>query len=169
MLHKLVNFVNACIRSRTCLNRRNMSLLRYDYKQKNDWTCGPAVARILLHYYDAIMDIDEIVKKLRTTPRRGTGNINLLRLLRKNGVKFKVKENATAKDLKKNIKNYWLVVAYWIPLHKESHYSIVKKVTAKRIYFHDTWFGTNHSYSMDYFLKNWWDEEATRWLLAVRK
>lgn len=146
-----------------------MRLLSYDYKQKNDWTCGPAVARILLHYYDTVMDIEEIIKELRTTPCRGTGNINLLRLLRKNGVVFRVKENAAAKDIKKYLKNHCVVVAYWIPSHKESHYSIVKKITAKRIYFHDTWFGTNHSYSLDYFLKNWCDEEAARWLLAVRK
>ena len=147
----------------------NMGLLSYSYKQPNGWTCGPAVARILLHYFDAKMDISEIVKKLRTTPRRGTGNVNLLRLLGENGVKFRVKENAAAKDLKKYLKNHWVVVAYWIPSHKESHYSIVKKITSKRIYFHDTWFGANHSYSIRYFLKNWWDEEAKRWLLAVKK
>lgn len=146
-----------------------MTLLRYAYKQKNDWTCGPAVARILLHYYDTKMGIGEIVKELRATPRKGTGNINLLRLLRKNGVKFQVKENAAIKNLKKYLKSHWLVVAYWIPTHKESHYSIVKKITVKRIYFHDTWFGINHSYSINYFLKNWWDEEAKRWLLAVKK
>lgn len=146
-----------------------MRLLSYDYKQKNDWTCGPAVARILLRYYDTAMGIEEIVKKLQATARRGTGNVNLLRLLRKNGVVFRVRENAAPKDIKKYLKNHWVVVAYWIPSHKESHYSIVKKITTKRIYFHDTWFGTNHSYSLDYFLKNWWDEEAIRWLLAVNK
>ncbi|MBI2669564.1 MAG: hypothetical protein HYX20_00205 [Candidatus Yanofskybacteria bacterium] len=146
-----------------------LTLLRYDYKQKNDWTCGPAVARILLHYYDTKMDIRKIVKELRATPRRGTGNVNLLRLLGKNGIKFRVKEHAAAKDLKKYLKNHWVVVAYWIPTHKESHYSIIKKITSKRIYFHDTWFGTNHSYALKYFVKNWWDEEAVRWLLAVKK
>ena len=152
-----------------CLDAPNMTLLRYAYKQKNDWTCGPAVARILLHYYDTRMSIGKIVKELRATPRKGTGNISLLRLLRKNGVKFKVKKGATTKKLAGYLKNHWVTVAYWIPSHKESHYSIVKKITAKRIYFHDTWFGTNHSYSINYFLKNWWDEEAERWLLAVKK
>ena len=143
-------------------------MLNYGYKQKNDWTCGPAVARILLHYYDARTDFKDIVKALRTS-RAGTGNAHLLRLLGKNRVPFRVKEQATLSDIGRYLKNHWVVVAYWIPSHKESHYSIAKKINAKRIFFHDTWFGANHSYSIPYFLKNWWDEEATRWLLAVRK
>ena len=145
-----------------------MRLLSYSYKQPNGWTCGPAVARILLHYYDTKMDIGKIVKELRTT-KAGTGNTHMLRLLSKNRVPFRVKERATLSDIRRYLNNHWVVVAYWIPSHRESHYSIVKKITAKRIFFHDTWFGTNHSYSLPYFLKNWWDEEATRWLLAVYK
>jgi predicted double-glycine peptidase len=145
-----------------------MELLRYNYKQKNDWTCGPAVARVLLYYYDNRMDIQEVVKGLKTT-RSGTTNASLMRFLKKNAVKFRVKKQAALEDIRKYLKKNWVVVAYWIPSHKESHYSIVKKITAKRIYFHDTWFGSNHSYDAGYFFKNWWDQEATRWLLAVRK
>lgn len=144
------------------------TLLRYDYKQKNDWTCGPAVARLLLHYYNAGMNFVDIVKALRTT-RAGTGNMRLLHLLSKKRVPFRVKERADLSNIRRYLKNHWVVVAYWIPSHRESHYSIVKKINAKRIFFHDTWFGTNHSYDINYFLKNWWDEEATRWLLAVKK
>ena len=143
-------------------------LLQYDYKQKNDWTCGPAVARILLHYYDARMNFKDVVKALKTT-RSGTANKYLIGLLKKNGVPHRVKEFAALADIKRYLKNHWVVVAFWIPSGKEGHYSIVKKINSKRIYFHDTWFGTNHSYTLDYFLKNWWDPEATRWLLAVRK
>ena len=154
--------------SKYCLNCPMKTLLRYDYKQKNDWTCGPAVARVLLHYYDTRMDIQDVVKELKTT-RNGTNNASLMRLLRRRGLKFRAKQRVRLADIKTCLKNHWVVVAYWIPSQKESHYSIVKKITAKRIYFHDTWFGSSHSYDLNYFLKNWWDQEATRWLLAVRK
>ena len=145
-----------------------MTLPNYDFKQKNNWTCGPAVARMVLHYFGKRKHLPELVKELRAT-RNGTSNAPLLRLLKKHGLKFRVKRRADAPDLKKRLRKHLVVVAYWIPYHRESHYSIVKKMDAKRIYLHDPWFGSNHSYTLNYFLKNWWDEEATRWLLAVKK
>lgn len=145
-----------------------MALLAYTYKQKNGWTCGPAVARIILHSSGTKKSVKEIIKELRTT-RQGTSNARLIRLFKKHGLRFRIKENASISDIKKCLPNNRIIVAYWIPTHKESHYSIVKKINSKRIYFHDTWFGANHSYTIDYFLKNWWDNEAFRWLLAVKK
>jgi len=145
-----------------------MELLTYAYKQKNGWTCGPAVARAVLHYYGIKKTVPELVKSLGTT-RAGTSNSKFVNYLRRHRLKFFIKEKSSIKDVRKYIKNYWLVVGYWIPNHKEGHYSIVKKIDSKRIYFHDTWFGATHSYSIPYFVKNWWDGEAIRWLLAIKK
>ncbi len=145
-----------------------MELLSYDFKQKNDWTCGPAVARILLDYHGTQMTIQDIVKQLGTT-RQGTTNKEFLRILKKNDIPYTARENASLDTLFRLVKQHWVAVAYWIPFHQVSHYSIVKKMTRDRIYFHDTWYGGTHSYSLDHFQKNWWDEEATGWLCAVRK
>ncbi len=145
-----------------------MTLLQSNFKQKNDWTCGPAVARIILHYYGQARPLDEIIKELRTT-KRGTANMNLLRLLKKYKVSYKVREHASLLTLKRYLRNHWIVVAYHIPIHNESHYSIITRMDRNRVYFHDTWFGASHSYTHEYFLKNWWDEEAVRWMLAVEK
>jgi|SRR3989338_4753294 len=149
-----------------------MQLLRYGYRQTHDWTCGPAVARLLLCSFQIEMGIDEIKRALKTT-RGGTTNGNLLQLLRKKGLSFKVKKSASLKDLVKYLKNHWVVVAYHIPERagrkEELHYSIVTCVTKTRAYFHDTWYGANHSYSLPYFLKNWQHKDAEGWLLAVKK
>lgn len=161
-------FVNFAFIIMVCFDEGIMQLLGYAYKQRNDWTCGPAVARVILHASGVRKDIRGITKELRTT-REGTGNAHFLRLLKKHNLRYFAKENATAADIKKCLKRHLVVVAYWIPAHKESHYSIVKKINSKRIYFHDTWFGSNHSYSIKYFLKNWRDNEAYRWMLAVKK
>ncbi|HAU08022.1 MAG: hypothetical protein A2568_01745 [Candidatus Yanofskybacteria bacterium RIFOXYD1_FULL_44_17] len=145
-----------------------MVFLRPAYKQPNAWTCGPAVARIILHSFGRKKTLREISKELSTT-RAGTANKDLKRVFKKHGLSFTEKEGATTKDLKAKLKTHWIIIAYWIPKHKEAHYSIVRRVTSKRVYFHDTWFGSNHSYSVKHFMKYWWDDEATRWFLAVKK
>lgn len=142
--------------------------LTFPYKQPNDWTCGPAVARIILHLLGKPKDFPGIVRELGTT-RQGTANRDLARLFRRHGLSFVQKENASLVDVRKRLKTHWVVAAYWIPFHREAHYSIITKITAKRVYFHDTWFGSNHSYSTEHFVKNWWDDEGTRWFMAVRK
>lgn len=147
----------------------HMKLLARAYKQKNGWTCGPAVTKIILNYTGKTCTAHNLIKGLRTT-QAGTSNNQLVKFLKRSGVKFRVKEGASLTTLKKASKNNLVLVTYWIPNHKEHHYSIIKKITAKRIYFHDTWFGANHSYSIPYFQKNWWDDEAKKsWLLAVKK
>ncbi|MEK7151279.1 MAG: cysteine peptidase family C39 domain-containing protein [Patescibacteria group bacterium] len=146
-----------------------MKLLARAYKQRNGWTCGPAVTKIILDYAGKPCLKTNLVKTLKTTSA-GTSNNQLIKFLKKSGVKFKVQEGASLNSLKKVSRSGLVLVTYWIPNHKEHHYSIIKKITSKRIYFHDTWFGANHSYSIPYFQKNWWDDEAkSSWLLAVKK
>ena len=144
-----------------------MNFLNYTFKQKNDWTCGPAVARIFLHSRGKQIGLKEIIRALRTT-REGTSNANLVRFIRRHSLYYIEKQKATLRDLKSQSKNKIVIVSYWIPRSKVHHYSIVKKVGKRRIYFHDTWYGSKHNYSVDYFLKNWRDEEAVRWMLAVK-
>ena len=145
-----------------------MRFFPFFYKQPNYWTCGPAVARLILHSFGQKKTFPEIIRETKTT-KAGTSNRDLKRDLKKHGVGFKEKQNASLSEIKSKIKTHWLVVAYWIPIHREAHYSLIKKIDAKRVYFHDTWFGANHSYTHRHFLKNWWDGEAKKWLLTVKK
>ncbi|OGN29964.1 MAG: hypothetical protein A3A33_01425 [Candidatus Yanofskybacteria bacterium RIFCSPLOWO2_01_FULL_49_25] len=145
-----------------------MTLLTTDFKQKNGWTCGPAIARIVFDHYGYETEISEMVRKLNTT-RAGTSNQDLLRLLRRYDIPFRVMQQARLADLRRLVRTHLVIVAYWIPRHREAHYSIVKKTDWHRIYFHDTWFGSTHSYSLPYFEKNWLDGADAHWLLAVRK
>lgn len=143
-------------------------LLTYAYKQPNGWTCGPAIARLILNCYGENLTISDLTKKLRTN-RSGTSHYNILKLLEKKNLRFFVRENSSISDISKYIKTHRIVVAYYIPRNREYHYSIVKTINSKRICFHDTWFGSSHSYSLNYFYKNWRDDEAIRWMLAIKK
>src|SRR3989344_929946 len=139
----------------------------YGYKQRNDYECGPTVARILLHQYLG-MDIESVVKELQTS-RNGTRDSKLLNFLKRGGIDFKIKKGANLARLKRSLKNNLVVVTFWLPRTQELHYSIVSRMDSKRIYFHDTWFGRNHSYTIDYFLRNWQHKEAEAWLLTILK
>lgn len=146
-----------------------MTLLHTTFKQKNDWTCGPAVLRLILHwYFGRPKSVYDIVRELKIT-RRGTEDRQLVQLLARNGIKYRTKNEATVADIKRSLPRYLVVVAYWIPRYKEGHYSIVKKVDSKRIYFHDTWFGSRHSYSLSYFSRQCWSDKEYRRLLLVPK
>lgn len=145
-----------------------MELLRYAYKQPNDWTCGPAVLRTVLHALGIQTDISELVRELKTT-RSGTRHSDLIRYLNRNSYDFRIRQASTVPILKRYLRNHWVIVAYWIPRSKEFHYSIVKQIKKSRVYFHDTWYGTGHSYSVTYFSRNWFDDESKRWMLAIKK
>lgn len=156
----------------SCFNggsRLYMPLLPYIYKQPNDWMCGPAVARIILHFFGQKKDIWDISRELGTN-KAGTSNRDLKRLLKRYAIKYTEKRGLKINQLKKLSRKNWLVTVYWIPKHKEYHYSIIKNITSKRLYFHDTWYGLNHSYSVRHFLKNWRDGETdTTWTLVIKK
>lgn len=145
-----------------------MTLLTTSFKQKNDWTCGPAVARIVLDYYGLEQELSDLVRRLNTT-RAGTSNRDLRRLLRWYDISYREFQDSTLTKLKKYVRSHLVIVAYWIPRHSVAHYSIVTRISKGRIYFHDTWYGSTHSYTLKYFEKNWWDPEATRWLMAIKK
>ncbi|MDP3953996.1 MAG: cysteine peptidase family C39 domain-containing protein [bacterium] len=145
----------------------NMRLLRYGFMQPNDWTCVPAATRIILHNFGLNQSVSAIAKEMGTV-RGGTTESALIRFMKKKGLKFTIKRKAGLKDIGVRLKNgKMILVSYWIPFYKEYHIAIVKKVTAKRIYFHDTWFGSSHSYSLEYFKLQW--KKDDNWMLTIKK
>lgn len=146
-----------------------MGLMATMFKQKDAWTCGPAVLRLILNWYFARpKSVYGIVRELKIS-RRGTEDRQLIAMLKRSGIKYRVKRNAALADIRRFLPNYLVVLAYWIPTHREGHYSIVKHVNHTRIYFHDTWFGSRHSYSLPYFTRRCWHEKEYRWLLLIPK
>jgi|SRR3989344_4462678 len=143
-----------------------MKFLRYGFIQPSDWTCVPAATRLVLYNFGIKRTVSSIAREMGTA-RGGTTEFALARFLKRQNVVFTIKRGGQLELIKDRLKNgKMILVSYWIPFYKEYHIAIVKKVTAKRIYFHDTWFGASHSYSLDYFIKNWKADSC--WMLTVR-
>ncbi len=137
-------------------------------KQGDTWTCGPTVMQIVLDYFGIKKDIRTLIKELHTIRNQGTDNRHFLKLLKKYKLKFRAQNRSNLKVLKKLLSDSLVVVGYWIPYYRESHYALISRISRDRVYLHDTWFGHKHSYKIDYFLKNWWDEESQQWLVAIK-
>lgn len=146
-----------------------MGLLATMFKQKNAWSCGPAVMRLVLHwYFSRPKTVRELVRELKISPA-GTSDSQMVSALRRHRIPFKIKKRAVLGDVKKYLPTHLVVIAYWIPAHKEAHYSIIRRLDKERIYLHDTWFGSRHSYSLPYFTRQCWREREYRWLLLISK
>ena len=137
--------------------------------QPNQWTCGPACAKVVLNFFGIQVTLNSLISQLRITPEKGTDHHDFIRVFRENGLHVQEFENASLEQLASVLKHDVAIVGYWIPYYKEGHYAIVKQIDSNRVYLHDTWFGPNHSYKRSYFLRNWFDEDSKRWMISVRK
>ena len=149
---------------------KHQKLLCYGFMQPSDWTCAPAAARIILHNLGVNQDIKSIAREMKTNTGsyKGTTEHNMIKFFKKWDVKFHIKRNASINDMKERLKNGRILMAcYWIPFYKEFHVAIVSKITSKRIHFHDTWFGSSHSYALDYFKRQWAKDD--NWLMTVKR
>lgn len=144
------------------------------YKQETKYTCGAAAMRMILECLGIKKTEKQIVKLLGTNQVRGTWNKDFPILVEKYKLNYTVRRKASIKDMKSCLKQgYYIIVCYFYPPEKVDHYSVVKKIDTKNIYFWDPWFGPNHSYSLKKFKTIWkcdkrFDNEK-RWLFAVKK
>ena len=126
------------------------------YKQETVWTCGPAVMRMSLEKLGIKKSEKQLIKILKTNKIKGTSNKDFSRVAEQYKLNYIVKRNSTIEDLKYfSKKRYILIFCYYYPKEKIGHYSILKKIDYKFIYFYDPYFGKNHKYNLKYFNKIW--------------
>ena len=144
------------------------------YKQEYTYTCGAAAMRMVLERSGVKKSEKRIVRILKTNKVRGTWHKDFPRVAEKYKLNYIVKRNSSIEDLKKYKKQgYNIVICYYYPPEKVDHYSVLKKIDKENIYFYDPYFGEDHKYSLNYFLKIWksnprYDGEK-RWFFGVKK
>jgi ABC-type bacteriocin/lantibiotic exporter with double-glycine peptidase domain len=144
------------------------------YKQETNYTCGACAIRMALEGFGIKKSEKQISKLLGTNKIRGTWPRELPKLAEKFKLNYFVGRNSKIEDLEYYLKNnFIIIVAYWYPLEKVDHYSVVKKIDEKFIYFWDPWFGEEHKYTLTYFKKIWksdkkFDNEKS-WFIAIKK
>lgn len=144
------------------------------HKQETEYTCGAAATKMILEHFGVHKTEAQIIKELKTNKKRGTWTKNFSILAEKFNLDYWVKSNSTIKDLKNyQKKGYLLIINYFIPEEKCDHYSVLRKIDSKYIYFIDPWFGPDYKYPLKEFQNLWHSnfnfEKEKRWFIAIKK
>ncbi len=141
------------------------------HKQETRWTCSAAAMRMALEACGIRKSEKQVVRLLKTNKIRGTWHENFPKVAEKYKLNYVVKRNSNIGDLKKFLKEkYFIIVNYYYPPQSVDHYSVIKSIDSKHIYFLDPWYGKNHKYAISEFRKLWHDTEKEKcWLIAIKK
>ncbi len=144
------------------------------YKQKTEYTCGPASMKMALEHFGIKRSEEELASTLRTERKVGTSEHDMIMCADFFKMNYAVKRNASFEDLERLQKEgYVTILRYYLPWEKIDHYAVFKKVDRGRIYLWDPCYGPDRSYSLNYFSKIWkFDpkigKDKNHWLLALK-
>ena len=153
-----------------------MSGFRVDklfYEQETCWTCGPACAKMFLKSIGINKKEKQLIPILATNKIAGTKNGGFYNFAKKYKFSYVIANDSSISDLKKLMKKkYFIIVSYYITSDKAHHYSVVKKIDSKKIYFLDPYFESNHFIVLKQFKKLWavpakYSKEK-QWFIALK-
>ena|SRR3989344_175648 len=144
------------------------------HKQETNYTCGAAAMRMALEFCGIKKSEKQIAKLLETNKVRGTWHRNFPIVAEKFRLNHVSMRNATIDDLREYQKRGFAVIIchFYFP-EKIDHYSVLKKIDDKFIYFFDPLFDKERKYFLSHFKKIWksspkYDNEK-HWFFAVKK
>ena len=144
------------------------------YEQETNYTCGPACMRMVLESLGIKKSERKLVKLMKANKVRGTWPAEFPKAAEKFQLNYIVSRNSTIKQLiKAREEGYVIILCYFFPQYGLDHYSILKRITSKHIYFWDPLIGEDHRYDLKYFKEVWYsdpkfdDEKA--WFFGVKK
>jgi len=103
-------------------NCDNFDLLKVQaYAQTTDFTCGPASAMALMHYYGLLSAVDmnvqtemRIAHEMGTSEEKGTSPVQIATWLEKNGLSVELGENGSLAMLRHNLKKGIPTLVEWM-------------------------------------------------------
>ena len=143
------------------------------HKQETCYTCGAAATRMALEFVGIKKSERQVVKILGTNKIRGTWHRGFPIVAEKFKLIHVSMRNSKIEDLKRYQKDgFAVILCYFLPTEKVDHYSVLKNIDKKFIYFWDPWFGPDHKYSLKYFNNAWksdprYDNEK-HWFFAIK-
>lgn len=155
------------------------------YRQRTNYTCGPACLRMVLEYHGKSLSEETIEKRCGADPANGTSPFKIARFLRRNRYSHKQQQRMTLSLLTAYLERGWpVIVAYQAWPHKPSqtdlgrswdhgHYSVVVGIRDARVCLVDPSSRRPRRYlDADKFIASWRDIENSgriyrRWGVAV--
>lgn len=140
------------------------------YYQETEWTCGPAVMRMILESLGSKKTEKQLIKLMKANKVVGTRNRAFSKIAERYKLNYAVMRNATIDDLKYYYKHgFKIVVCYYVKKWNFFHFAVVEKMNRTHITFLDPYIGPEHEFKLSTFSKVWVGNEEWHWFFAVKK
>ncbi len=142
------------------------------HRQQQDYTCGPAVLKMVLAWYGKQEEEEVIAEKLGTNPKTGTTRKAMVSFLKQGGVKCRPITKATFDDLFVTASSNSIVVVNYVePTDNEGHYALAIHASETTIVLHDPHNGAFFEMSNEEFRKRWEGhhtrDKSRGWMVVV--
>lgn len=139
-------------------------------QQETEFTCGPAVLKMVMQYFGENMAERRLRKHTKSTPTKGTNHEKLITATRKLGYHCFVKQNSQPRHLKSFINRGYPVIINWQePDTNDGHYSIIFGYLTNHFFIHDPYQPKRKVLSAETLLPLWHDGGQQRWIMIASK
>ncbi|HBM45581.1 MAG: hypothetical protein UT05_C0005G0011 [Parcubacteria group bacterium GW2011_GWF2_38_76] len=149
-------------------------------KQKNCADCGPTSLKMLSDYFNLGYSYKELAKMSNYTREEGMTTDKMIRTIEKMGLRVQAKHGNSWDNLNNKNTPENVIILLWMYNGYIEHYSVLEKVTEKRIYYADPYLGKIDWAKKHFFLKMWHNykdfkyptkssDMQLRWMAVVSK
>lgn len=141
------------------------------HKQESVYTCGAACMRIAFEKLGIIKTEKQMVKLLGTNKIVGTHEKDFPRLAEKYKINYIVERSGKISELKRLLKNGWIIIVCYNNPALGDHYSLIRKIGKTEMHLYDPWISPDKKFKINYFKKMWRTkfEKDLRWFFAMKK
>lgn len=128
--------------------------------------CGPASLKIVLEYYGVNKSEEELAGLCKIKKGLGTDDMGIKKATEKLGLKIKIKNKSSFKDIEKWLKKDVPVIVDWFTRGRtdygdsstaDGHYSMVMGLDDEFIYLQDPELGAMRKINRNDFMRVWFD------------
>lgn len=140
------------------------------FRQRLDYTCGPAVLQMVLAFHGVSATQEKLARICKTTKATGTSRENLVRAARIHGVYAHKHSEGSLREISWFLASgIPVVVNYREPGDEEGHYAVVVGITPSQVMLHDPYHGRGFNLSRANFMRRWHGKHVNKnrqWLAA---
>lgn len=139
------------------------------FRQDTIYSCGPAVAQMVLRHFGVVYSEAELITVLGTNPQIGTKHDALIELLTGAGLHCYANNDSSLDEVDSYLEQRAPVIVHYLePSNDEGHFAVVTAVLERLVMLHDPWNGEGFSLPHDEFEARWRSEDArhVRWMAA---
>ena len=126
-------------------------------EQSKNYTCGPAVLKMILSYYGINKSESLLEKETKTSNKHGCQESAIVKVAKNFGLKGYVKQKSSISELRRLNKKGIPVIIDWFSPDVNSHYSIVVGFKGDKIMIADPSFGKIRTFGIKWFEERWFD------------